>query len=96
MQGSHNARRGLAVFDLFPGSDGVVVLAPVLAGTVARPYLEGPAMTKAPDGNAPDPKASPAPVKPKPKQHPGAPVTKAQRAAQMRADKTVIKRMRKK
>jgi hypothetical protein len=96
MQRSDNARPGLAVFDLFPGNDGVVVLAPVLAGYVARPYLEGPAMTKATDDSARDPKTPAAPAKPKPKQHPGAPVTKAQRAAQMRADKMVIKRMRKK
>jgi hypothetical protein len=49
-------------------------------------------MTKSPDDtNAKPPK--PSPVKPKPA--PGLPQTKAERAARMRVDKMVIKRMRK-
>ena len=54
-------------------------------------------MTKIPgdtstDGT-PTPPAKTPPAKPKP--GPGLPVTKAERAARMRADKMVIKRMRK-
>jgi hypothetical protein len=57
--------------------------------------LDGAHMTKNPgdaskDG-APTPSGKIPPVKPKP----GPPVTKAERAARMRADKMVIKRMRK-
>jgi hypothetical protein len=94
------ARPAIAVFDLFPGAGGVVMLAS--AGSVARPFLEVRqfAMTKIDDSSDPalTKKALPKPVapKPKPKTHPGAPATKAQKAALMRADKMVIKRMRKK
>lgn len=98
MRRSDETRRGIAVFEIFPGGGGVVGLAPVPAGPVARPHRKGSGMTNASDGNARDgiAKTPPAPVKPKPKQHPGGPATKAQRAALMRADKMVIKRMRKK
>jgi hypothetical protein len=91
-------RPGIAVFDLFPGSGGVVMLAS--AGSVARPFLEVRqfAMTKTDDARDPAPKSPSKRVasKPTPKIHPGAPATKAQKAALMRADKMVIKRMRKK
>jgi hypothetical protein len=95
-------RPGIAVFDIFSDRRGVIVLAS--AGSAARPCLEVRdfAMTDASDDDARDslnaekaPKL-PAPPKLKPKTHPGAPATKAQKAALMRADKMVIKRMRKK
>jgi hypothetical protein len=54
-------------------------------------------MTKTPDDipkdSAPAPSGKISPVKPKPDPRP--PVTKAERAARMRVDKMVIKRMRK-
>ncbi len=56
-------------------------------------------MTKLPGGASGDPKPAdvttpkPSPVKSKPA--PGLPQTKAERAARMRVDKMVIKRMRK-
>src|ERR1700743_291296 len=94
------ARPAVAVFELFPGAGGMGMLAS--AGSVARPFVEVRrfAMTKTDDARDPaQTKAvlqKPVVPKPNPKTHPGAPATKAQKAALMRADKMVIKRMRKK
>jgi hypothetical protein len=56
-------------------------------------------MTKSPNDTSGNPKSAGAnpPKTPgaKPKPAPGLPLTKAERAARMRIDKTVIKRMRK-
>jgi hypothetical protein len=60
--------------------------------------LDRAQMTKAPDDVSQPGASTPPPVKAapaKPKPGPGLPQTKAERAARMRADKMVIKRMRK-
>lgn len=60
---------------------------------IGRPAQNGAAMTKSPDDMNAKPAPKPSPVKPKPASD--LPQTKAERAARMRIDKTVIKRMRK-
>jgi len=66
---------------------------------IGRADSDGAAMTKLPgdasNAGGPKPADAPGPSQAKPKPAPGLPLTKAERAARMRIDKTVIKRMRK-